>query len=346
MRFLRNRILKKMMGIVKLTSILLLVNFIPLSATQHSQNAKISLQVKDYPLEQVFKLIEKQSNYLFVYNHEQLKNRRVTVHVENMEIKQVLAICLKGTELYYELIDNTVIIKKRQQNDNKRLLLQGKAIGTDSIPLPGVNVRIKGTAIGTVTDTKGEFKLIIPKDSSRFILTFSFIGMETVEKEAQTGKPILVVMKETAAALNEVVSYGYYNVDKRHLTSSVTSLKAEDILVPGINTIDQMLEGHVPGMIFMRNSGQVGASPKVKIRGTTTILGSTAPLWVLDGVILTDPVNVLHKRFGFRESAGKCHFRLKPGRCRADRRVERCFGNCHLRTEGIQRCNRNYHEKG
>lgn len=113
--------------------------------------------------------------------------------------------------------------------------------------------------------------------------------MKSVEKEAKEGKSIHVIMEEEAATLSEVVSYGYYNVDKRHLTSAVTSIKAADIAVPGINTIDQMLEGHVPGMIFIRNSGQVGAAPKVKIRGTTTILGSTAPLWVLDGVILTDP---------------------------------------------------------
>lgn len=58
---------------------------------------------------------------------------------------------------------------------------------------------------------------------------------------------------------------------------------------PGVSTLDQMLEGQVPGMIFMQNTGQVGASPKIKIRGTTTLLGSTAPLWVLDGVILQDP---------------------------------------------------------
>lgn len=101
-----------------------------------------------------------------------------------------------------------------------------------------------------------------------------------------------MILEEEVATLEEVVSYGYYNVDKRHMTSSVTSLKAEDIMMPGVSTIDQMLEGHVPGMIFMQNSGQVGASPKLKIRGTTTLLGNQAPLWVVDGVILTDPVNV------------------------------------------------------
>ena len=59
-----------------------------------------------------------------------------------------------------------------------------------------------------------------------------------------------------------------------------------------MNTIDQMLEGRIPGMIFMQNSGQVGAAPKLRIRGTSTVLGNREPLWVLDGVVLTDPVNV------------------------------------------------------
>ncbi|MCR9011542.1 SusC/RagA family TonB-linked outer membrane protein [Gabonibacter chumensis] len=278
---------------MKLTSILLFVSFMPLSAALYSQNTKISLLVKESSLEKVFKLIEQQSDYLFVYNHEQVENnKRITVDIKDMEIKQVLDICLKDTGLYYELIDNTVIIQKRQKDEKKTVSIRGKVTDRDSIPLPGVTVRLKGTTIGTATDTKGEFKLQIPNDTSKIVLLFTFIGMKSVEKEAKEGKSIHVIMEEEAATLSEVVSYGYYNVDKRHLTSAVTSIKAADIAVPGINTIDQMLEGHVPGMIFIRNSGQVGAAPKVKIRGTTTILGSTAPLWVLDGVILTDPVNV------------------------------------------------------
>ena len=70
---------------------------------------------------------------------------------------------------------------------------------------------------------------------------------------------------------------GYYKVDKRHLTSAVTTIKAEDIMMPGVSTIDKMLEGHVPGMIFMQNSGQVGATPRLRIRGTSTILGTQEP---------------------------------------------------------------------
>ncbi|WP_270429059.1 SusC/RagA family TonB-linked outer membrane protein [Butyricimonas virosa] len=151
---------------------------------------------------------------------------------------------------------------------------------------------MKGTTVGTATDVQGNFELLVPEETSSSVLIFTFIGMKQAEVTLKKGVFAHVILEEEVATLEEVVSYGYYNVDKRHMTSSVTSLKAEDIMMPGVSTIDQMLEGHVPGMIFMQNSGQVGASPKLKIRGTTTLLGNQAPLWVVDGVILTDPVNV------------------------------------------------------
>lgn len=66
----------------------------------------------------------------------------------------------------------------------------------------------------------------------------------------------------------------------------------EELLTPGVNTIDKLLEGRIPGLVFMQNSGQVGAAPKLRIRGTSTILGNREPLWVLDGIVLQDPVNI------------------------------------------------------
>ena len=85
------------------------------------------------------------------------------------------------------------------------------------------------------------------------------------------GKKLDIVMDEDVEEMEEVVITGYQKIDKRHLTSAVTTLKVDDINVAGISTIDKMLEGHVPGMIFMQNSGQVGAAPKLRIRGSSTV---------------------------------------------------------------------------
>ncbi len=276
---------------MKLTSFLLLISFMQVSAALYSQESKVSIRVKECSIEQVFELIENQSGYVFVYNHEQIKNvGRVTVDFRNESVARVLEGCLKGSGLYYEFVDNTIVIRFSQE-DKKYQSVRGNVTDRDSVPLPGVTVKIKGTTIGTASDMNGKFELMIP-ENQKVVLVFTFIGMKQIEKEVKAGHPINVVMEEDVATLDEVVSYGYYNVDKRHMTSSVTSLKMDDIMMPGVSSVDQMLEGRVPGMIFMQNSGQVGATPKIKIRGTTTVLGAQAPLWVLDGVILSDPVNI------------------------------------------------------
>ncbi len=174
----------------------------------------------------------------------------------------------------------------------KSKVLQGWVYDKNHQVLPGVTVKVAGTSIGTSTNVKGWFRITLP--IQRGTLEFSFIGFKKqLVNFTDKTDTLRIVLEEELMELDEVtVSTGYYKVDKRHLTSSVTTLKMDDIMQPGVGTLDQMLEGRIPGMIFMQNSGQVGAVPKMKIRGTTTLLGNTAPLWVLDGVILTDPVNV------------------------------------------------------
>ncbi|MFR7810764.1 MAG: carboxypeptidase-like regulatory domain-containing protein [Butyricimonas faecihominis] len=130
-------------------------------------------------------------------------------------------------------------------------------------PLPGVTVIVKGLTLGTSTDVKGRFSLTLPKMQNVSLL-FSFIGMETQEVQYTGQDSLHVVLKESAEQLEEVVvRTGYQNIDKRKLTSAVQTIRMDDIKVSGVNTIDQMLEGRIPGMIFMQNSGQVGA-PEIK----------------------------------------------------------------------------------
>lgn len=99
--------------------------------------------------------------------------------------------------------------------------------------------------------------------------------MESKEIKVGEQRTLRVILKEKQHQIDEVVvNTGYQNFDRRHLTSAVTSLKMEDIMVPGLMSVDQMLEGRIPGMIFMQNSGQVGATPRLRIRGTSTLLGN------------------------------------------------------------------------
>lgn len=284
---------------MKLTFFLLLVSFMQVSAALYSQDAKVSIRVKESRIEEVFQLIEQQSDYVFVYNHEQLvKVGKITVDFKDRSVAEVLDACLKGSGLRYELLDNTIIIRNvngvnPSKDEVKGRVITGKVTDVRKEPLPGVSVLVKGTTLGVVTDVQGKFRISLPVNQKDISLLFSFIGMKPRLIKIEAQDSLNVVLEEDLQELDEVtVSTGYFKVDKRQLTSSVTTLKMDDIMQPGVGTIDQMLEGRVPGMIFMQNSGQVGAAPKIKIRGTTTLLGNTSPLWVLDGVILTDPVNV------------------------------------------------------
>ena len=157
--------------------------------------------------------------------------------------------------------------------------------------LPGVTVVIKGTTIGVSTDAQGNFTLNV-KEQEKITLVFSFVGMKTKEVVATPNKAMTITLEEDTQTIEEVVITGYQVVDKRKNTSAITSVKAADIMRPGITTIDQMLEGQIPDLISMTNSGEIGVAPKLRIRGTSTLIGNREPLWVIDGIVQQDPVNI------------------------------------------------------
>lgn len=258
-----------------------------------AQNQLVNISVNQADVGEVFSAIKSQTNLNFMYNVDQLKEiNPVTLKVKNVTVDSALHLLFSGTPFIFTYNKNTIVITKKEISDTQATkTVSGKVTDKAGNPLPGVTVIKKGSVVGTSTDNAGMFKFPVA-DDEKTILVFSFIGMKSVERTLTPGKPVHIYMEESSQQLDEVVSYGYYTVDKRYMTSAVTSLKAEDILMPGVSTIDQMLEGHVPGLIFMQNSGQVGAAPKLKIRGTTTLLGNQSPLWVLDGIILQDPVNI------------------------------------------------------
>ena len=171
-------------------------------------------------------------------------------------------------------------------------VVTGVVLDENRDTLPGVTVMLKGTTTGVVTDIHGRYTLNIPMSMENPVICFSFVGKKTKEVTFTGQTELNVTLESEHQEIEEVVVTGYQNLDPRQVTSAIQTIKMDDIIVPGINTIDKLLEGHVPGMTFMRNSGQVGASPRLRIRGTSTVLGTQEPLWVLDGIPLTDPVNV------------------------------------------------------
>ena len=264
-----------------------------MTTTLAAQEQKVTIDVKQVDISLVFQQIKEQTGLNFMYNTAQLaKLSPVTLQVKNVTVDSALTKLFAGQPFEWRYDDNYIIIReKTAQHPLKPVTITGRVTDEKKQPLPGVTVKLSGASIGTATDVEGRFSIGLPMAEGT--LEFSFVGYASQKvRFTATTDTLHVELKVEATELEEVVSLGYFNVDRRKSTSAITSLKMDDIMQPGVSTLDQMLEGRVPGMIFMQNSGQVGASPKIKIRGTTTLLGSTEPLWVLDGVILDSPVNV------------------------------------------------------
>jgi TonB-linked SusC/RagA family outer membrane protein len=168
--------------------------------------------------------------------------------------------------------------------------IKGKVISSeDNEPLVSVSVTLKNNpTVGAITDLEGEFQITIP--NGKQTLVFTYLGMETQELPA---KPDMQVkLAPNSQALTEVVVTGYQKIDRKLFTGSASVVKAADAKMDGVADVSRMLQGKAAGVQLTNVSGTFGAAPKLRVRGATSIYGNSNPLWVVDGVILDDIVNV------------------------------------------------------
>lgn len=196
-----------------------------------------------------------------------------------------------GAVAPYHANASTIMQQNVKQSDDQQVT--GQVLDEGGQPLPGVTIRIEGTKGGGVaSDYNGRFTLPVAKGQS-LTLSFSYIGCKTQTMTLTAGQhDVVVIMEDDKATLQEIVVTGYQQIDRRNLTSSVTSRKMEDIARAGMSSVDKMLQGRVPDLVISNVSGEVNATPKIRIRGVSTLIGNREPLWVVDGIIVNDPVNL------------------------------------------------------
>ena len=246
----------------------------------------IDIDVEEASVKEVLEVIKKH-DYRLVYSTAVVDacTKRVTMVKKKATVEEVLDEALADTDLSYK-VDGRLVTIKRVERDTL-LTVKGRVKDEDGQPIPGVSVLIKGTATGTATGVDGDFELRVAKNTA---LLFSFVGMEPQTLFVESESPMEVTMREMVNEMEEVVITGFQVLKKREATSSIYTLKAEDIIEPVGTSLDQMLQGKVPGMSVMQMTSTVGAAPKIRIRGSSTIIGNREPVWVLDGVVLQDPV--------------------------------------------------------
>src|ERR1044072_923674 len=258
---------------------LLFTGIMPVYATSATQE-KISISLEKVSIKTVLKTIQQKSRYRLIYNDDILPEKPpVSIHAENATVEQVLSQTFAGTPLHYTVMDNKAIVIASGQVSAARI--SGTVKNEHGDPLIGVSVKIKGTAIGTMTNENGHFEL---QASTGVTLVFSYVGYEQTEI-VSTADPINIVMKESASGLNEVVVVGYGTQKKTSSTASVAAVQGKELAKSPVTNISNSLAGNVSGISMRPNGGQPGRdNPDIHIRGIATT-GNNAPLIVVDGII-------------------------------------------------------------
>ena len=294
--------LRKTMRIMRLSLFLIVISTaMAFSATSYSQNTKLTLDLNNATVKEVIKAIEDQSEYLFFYQEQHVDlNRKVTLQVTNQEVETILNQLFFGTDNIYVINDRQIVIGKAPRKELERQAVRisenmkpvidqpqqkgitGNVTDADGLPLPGVSVIVKGTTIGTVTNAGGEFSLNIPLNAET--LQFSFVGMKTQEIPIEGKTVILVILEEETIGLEEVVAIGYGVQNKRDVVGSISKVGSEDIAGKQIVSFEQALQGQAAGVSVTQGTGMAGSGSVVRIRGMASINASGDPLYVVDGI--------------------------------------------------------------
>ncbi|MDP3915446.1 MAG: TonB-dependent receptor [Bacteroidota bacterium] len=276
---------------MKLTITLLLFAVIAATAgSTYSQSARINLKMQDASLVDVFREIERTSEFGFFFKSEEIDlTRRVSIDLKNVSIEEVLKKILMDN-YDYRILDKNIVVTRGSFNTTDVQVQQGKSVSgkvTDSsgAPLPGVSVVVKGTTNGTITDGNGNYSL--PNVTDNAVLQFSFVGMKTQEFAIGGKSTINVILADDAIGIEEVVAIGYGTIKKSDITGAVSSVKSEDLISEMNQSIDKALSGKVAGVQVTQISGAPGSGATIRIRGANSIMASNEPLYVIDGIPLT-----------------------------------------------------------
>lgn len=258
---------------------------------------KVTYHSKGLPLSTVLKQIRDLTKVRFTYNNDLIrKGPAVTVDHKDGTLGDLLKKVLANSGLeFIEDFGGIVIYPQKNSSvidERVGFYIQGQVLNSQGAPLEGVSIAVSGKSMGTTTQSDGLFGLVVNEKQP---VRFSLVGMKTIVRSFSAGNTsslIKIVMDTAVQEIQEVVVNGYQKIDARMSTASVFKLDAAEVLIPGVPSVDKMLQGKVPGLLVMNNSGSVNARPTVRIRGTSTFVGNASPLWVIDNVVRPDPVNI------------------------------------------------------
>lgn len=272
---------------MKLTFILLTAVFLQVSAKGISQN--VTLTLKDAPIEKVFREIERQTGFGFLYTKKMLEDApKVDINVKNAPLIEVLQYCFKGRSLEYSIQNKTIVIARKPATVSLAtqpppvISISGKVTDEKGNPVPSVSVVIPGTPFGAMTNEKGEY--VISSAPETATLLFTYIGYQPQTIAINRRSVINIVLKLEVRQLDETVVIGYGTTSRRKSTGSVSSVTAEEIAKQPVANPLNALQGRVAGAVVFQQNGLPGSRVSILIRGQNSLSNGTQPLYIIDGV--------------------------------------------------------------
>ncbi|MCY4780761.1 SusC/RagA family TonB-linked outer membrane protein [Sphingobacterium sp. UT-1RO-CII-1] len=267
----------------------------------HSLAQKVNLKVKNAKLEEVFNHISKQTNLRFLYDSDVIKNAdKVSLSASDMTIESALDKVLSKPGFSYKIIATTVSVNYKpvevgEKEGAKDVVQQNKVRGTvkdtQGRVLSGATVTVEGSSLTTTTNDEGVFEINAAPNAT---LVVTYVGHRDGSIAVNNKSNLAVVLTEVASEIAgiDVVATGYQTLNRKFFTGAATRVSAKEAERAGVPDISRMLEGQVAGLNLQNVSGTFGAAPKIRIRGATSLSGDNKPLWVVDGIILEDVVNI------------------------------------------------------
>lgn len=303
MKRMKNNLLERIetifQGKMKLCA-LLLVFFMTSSFTSgNSYSQKITLKVENIALKKMFDTISSQTGYNFFYEKSQIDlDAKVSVNVKDEYIQDALLKLFSNFNYEFKIISTQIVVtnpnalnafpKKKDDKDNKvrtekqQRKISGKVLDENGQPLPGASIQIKESQKGVISDFDGLFEIELANESA--ILIISYVGYKVQEIDA-TGKTYITVMlKLEDNVLDEVIVVGYGKLAKKRVTGAVSSITSQQISAIPVVSLENAIIGQVAGVQVQETTGEPGASPNIRIRGTGSISAGNNPLFVVDGI--------------------------------------------------------------
>ncbi|MFC4873033.1 SusC/RagA family TonB-linked outer membrane protein [Negadavirga shengliensis] len=249
----------------------------------------VNLNLTEASLLEVFRSIQDQTTYTFLYENQLMGlDHKVTLQIDGQSLEKVLYLLAERYDLSFKQVNDRISVKSSRKKNIPAVIVEvtvrGRVVDEEGFPMPGVSVLVKGTQIGTVTNSEGEYLLENAPDDAT--LVFSFIGYLTQEIPLNQRSTLDVSLEPDTQQLDEVIVVGFGTQKKINVTGAVATVDGDQLMQRPVPNAASMLQGRMPGVRVVQNSGQPGSEGiGIQVRGQGTFSGAGSnPLVLIDGV--------------------------------------------------------------